>query len=299
MLNLPHRATVLYRRAHPVLALIAYLAASLVLGALLSFPVYVALRGAADIAFDSVLHRVAALTLLLFLPLYLGRGENARREALGVARSPAALARGFFSGFALGILAVSPVVSAFLLLDIRSPTLPAIGTLSGVGLFVAYALLTAVIVGVIEEAYFRGALLAPLRPLPPSLAVSIVSLVYAIVHVLGAPVAAEDVTWSSGLASIARSELSLDAFLALTAAGLLLGAVRYRVGHIALGAGLHAGWVWIMKLSQEYSDVERSSDLLFLEGSFAGTMGYLGLAWIGLLGVGWYAWERLTGSKAT
>jgi membrane protease YdiL (CAAX protease family) len=39
----------------------------------------------------------------------------------------------------------------------------------------------------------------------------------------------------------------MDAFLALTAVGLLLGLVRAWTGNIALPAGLHAGWVFVMR----------------------------------------------------
>src|SRR5690606_3350293 len=81
-----------------------------------------------------------------------------------------------------------------------------------------------------------------------------------------------------------RSDLPLDAFLGLFAAGLFLGALRLRFGHIAVGAGFHAGWVLVMKLHQEYTDVVPGSKWSFVEGAFGGTMGYLGLAWLGLLG---------------
>src|SRR5690606_7749241 len=53
----------------------------------------------------------------------------------------------------------------------------------------------------------------------------------------------------------------------------------------------HAGWVLVMKLNQEYTDVVPGSKWSFVEGEFGGTMGYLGLAWLGLLGAAWYALE--------
>lgn len=305
-------------RMSPVLVLLLYVGASVAIGALLSFPVYTALQPLADPAFDSVLHRVVAVTLLLLLPLYLqlgragepdalpscdasadvGQGvrpsphQGAMRKAFGFGCSPRTFCIGFFGGLVLGIVVVSPLVAAFLALGARAPSQSAIAGSDFCG-HLAYALLGAVIIGVVEEAYFRGALLAPLHRLFAWRAVSVVSIVYAVVHFLGAPLPAEDVSWTSGLWSIASSDLPLDSFLALLAAGLFLGALRYRFGHIAVGAGFHAGWVFIMKLNQEYTDVVPSSEWLFLEGAFGGTMGYLGLLWIAMLGAGWYAWERM------
>ena len=166
-------------------------------------------------------------------------------------------------------------------------------------LYAAFALLAAAIIGVFEEAYFRGALLGALRPLPAWVAVSLVSLVYAAAHFIGGPITADETRWYSGLTSIGRSELRLDVFLALVAAGLLLGAMRCRFRHVALGAGFHSAWVWLMEINREYSDVNLSSQLLFLQGSFGGTMGYLGLAWIALLGAIWSIWAKLVRAKAS
>jgi uncharacterized protein len=280
-----------------LLGLSVYLALALILGALLAFPAYVVLADAGPVAFDSVLRRTILLTGLLLLPLYLASTNSRDRNALGFACSPQTFARGFLTGFSLGVAAVTPLLAALLLLGIRTPTLPAMP--SEVAVYAASALLAAAIVGVFEEAYFRGALLGALRPLPAWVAVSLVSLVYAGAHFIGGPIAADETRWYSGLSSIGRSELQPDAFLALVAAGLLLGAMRCRFGHVALGAGFHSGWVWLMQVNREYSDVNSSSQLLFLEGSFGGTMGYLGLAWIALLGAIWFIWAKRVGAKAS
>lgn len=289
----------------PVVGLCAYLAAAIAGGALVAFPAYTALSRVADPAFDSVLHRVAAVTLLVMLPLYLASGRRApararearplrtlmTRETFGFGSSAPAFRRGLVRGFALGVLVVSPLIAAFLMLGVRAPAEVATSP-ADIAAFAAYALIAALAIGLIEESYFRGALLAPLRELPPALSVSIVSVVYAAVHFIGAPLPGDDLGWSSGFASIARSEIPLDAFLALFAAGLFLGALRIRFEHIGVSAGFHAGWVWLMKLNQAYTDVVPDSAWRMLEGSYGGTMGTLGLVWIALLGIGWYAIDR-------
>jgi membrane protease YdiL (CAAX protease family) len=277
-----------------VLVLLAYLALSLVIGALLAYPAYVTLASAASVEFDSVLRRVIILTALFLLPLYLASTGSRDRSALGFSFSRKTFARDFSAGFGLGAAAVAPLVAAFVMLGIRAPTVPAMPT--DVALYVVTMLLAAAVLGVFEEAYFRGALLSGLRRLPPSVAVAVVSVIYAAAHFVGGPVAAEEISWSSGLISIGRSDLRLDAFLALLAAGFLLGAMRVRFGHVAVSAGFHSAWVWLMQINREYSDVDSSSPLAFLQGSYGGTMGYLGLAWIALIGAIWFICGRRRGA---
>ena len=132
-----------------LLGLSVYLALSLV-GALLTFPVYVALVDGGQVAFDSVLRRVFALSALVLLPVYLASTDSRDRNALGFACSRRTCARAFLTGFGLGVVAVMPLLVAFFVLGIRTPTLPA--THSEVVLYAAFALLTAAIIGVLEEA---------------------------------------------------------------------------------------------------------------------------------------------------
>ncbi len=277
-----------------VLALLSYVACSLVAGALLAFPIYVALADAVAVEFDSVLRRVIVLTALMLLPLYLAGTRSTVRSTFGFECSRRTFARGLSAGFGVGVAAVTPLLAAFVVLGIRAPTLPAM--LSEVVVYAAVALLAAVILGIFEEAYFRGALLSGLRQLPRGVALSVVSVIYAAAHFVGGPVTAEEARWYSGLTSIGRSELRLDVFLALLAAGLLLGAMRFRFGYVAIGAGFHAGWVWLMQINREYSDANLSSPLVFLQGSYGGTMGYLGLGWIALLGAIWLICDRRRGA---
>src|SRR5690606_14034698 len=125
------------------------------------------------------------------------RARRARisREAFGFGCSRRTFRRGFCGGFVLGILGVSPLIAAFLVLGVRAPVQP-VGSVADIGVHLAYALVAAAIIGMIEEAYFRGALLTPLQGMPAWLAVSIISAVYAVVHFLGAPLA-EAPTWTS------------------------------------------------------------------------------------------------------
>ncbi len=108
-----------------LLGLSVYVALSLFLGALLTFPIYVALVDGGQVPFDSVLRRVVALSALLLLPIYLASTDSRDRNALGFACSPRTCARASLTGFGLGVVAVTPLLVAFLVVGIRTPTLPA------------------------------------------------------------------------------------------------------------------------------------------------------------------------------
>jgi hypothetical protein len=80
------------------------------------------------------------------------------------------------------------------------------------------------------------------------------------------------------LHSFAAPLIIVDAFLALMAVGILLGAVRVATGNIAACIGLHAGWVWIMLIAHELSAPRRDAPLAFLLSRFDGFVGWLVLA---------------------
>jgi hypothetical protein len=105
-------------------------------------------------------------------------------------------------------------------------------------------------------------------------------------------IAPQDVTPWSGVALLGQSLEAfahfagiVDAFLALTAVGVVLALVRQATGNIAACLGLHAGWVWVMLVAHELSAPRRAAPLGFLLSRFDGFVGWLVLAWTALLAV--------------
>ncbi len=118
------------------------------------------------------------------------------------------------------------------------------------------ATLSAVAVAVLEETLFRGVLQGTLRRgLGPALAVAISSAVYAALHFLARVRWEEPVTWHSGLTVLGRMLAHFGdpaqvapGFLNLMLAGVVLGLAFERTGSLFFSAGLHAGWVFWLKL---------------------------------------------------
>lgn len=113
--------------------------------------------------------------------------------------------------------------------------------------------------GIVEELFFRGALLGILlRTMKPKTAFFWCTFIFAIVHFLRPPgdwqLADADVRWHSGFAVLVRLfdgfghlRIFIAEFLTLTAVGAVLGFTRLRTGRLWLPIGLHAGWVFGLK----------------------------------------------------
>jgi membrane protease YdiL (CAAX protease family) len=85
----------------------------------------------------------------------------------------------------------------------------------------------------------------------------------------------------------------LDSLFALFLAGLFLGLVRERTGHIGWCIGLHAGWVFVIKLTRHLTDGNPESPYAFLVGSYDGTIGWLASGWIAVLLLLLWRWPRM------
>ena len=242
--------------------LLLWLAASLVLGALLAPLLFgsahpLAARG----IFPSVTGQgfpryfsrtVEIVALLLLWPL--ARSLKVRTLAeLGLewdTRWPRRLALGFFAAVAL-----MAVMAAILFAFGGVIFLPAgqrhFGELPKV-------IFTAACVGFIEECIFRGAFLGLLqRTMSRGGALLASAFFFAAVHFiqpLASTIAPADVTWSSGFALIPEifgqwknPMLVAASFSTLLAVGWVLGWAMQRTRSLWLGIGLHAGWVFCVQ----------------------------------------------------
>jgi membrane protease YdiL (CAAX protease family) len=155
----------------------------------------------------------------------------------------------------------------------------------------AAALLAGLLVAVIEETFLRGAMYGAIRRRSsPLISGAATALVYALLHFLRPPAlpAGMEVGWSSGLWLLAHGFDGLwekklwDSLVALFAVGFFLAMVRERTGHIGWCIGLHAGWVFVIKLLKEYSSLDDDAPAAMLVGGYDGVTGWLAAAWIGV-----------------
>jgi membrane protease YdiL (CAAX protease family) len=112
---------------------------------------------------------------------------------------------------------------------------------------------TAIVVPLIEEAFFRGLILGVLlRSGRRYMSILVTSALYSIVHFLKAPEQTSTlVAWTSGFNSIAHSFaqfadpiLVMASFTTLFLIGLILADARMQTHSLWLPIGLHAGWIF-------------------------------------------------------
>jgi hypothetical protein len=253
----PDVSTAAMRRGRPLLALAVFLAFVFIGGALLAPWLYHAVQALAPgtklarAPFARVENRALLIMALVGVPFYV-RASGIRRWA-DVGVDPRNLRwRPVAAGFALGFFSLAAVCTVAIAGGGRALNLSR--TPGQLAANFAGALLTAAVVGVIEELLFRGAIFGGLRrAMRWGAALVASSAIYAIVHFMGRPQNPPVIDWLSGLrvlpsmlAGMAEPGGLVPAFLNLTLAGVVLGLAYHFTGNILASIGIHAGWiVWL------------------------------------------------------
>ncbi|HEY2036760.1 MAG TPA: CPBP family intramembrane glutamic endopeptidase [Steroidobacteraceae bacterium] len=270
------------------------IAVSLAAMAGLTYPAWLLLHPHFDFPFHRIGERIGMLAFLVGFLLLARRLRLADRGSLGYGAPVGVFLRELGVGLTIGVLTMSAVAASMValgLLDFQRATSYGAGALAAL---VGKRLASGLAVALIEETALRGAMYTGIqRESGTVTAIVLTSLVYSWTHFLGSfhiP-AAQVSTWS-GVALLHGTMQSFDhplsvadAFLCLTAVGMVLALVRAITGNIAAGMGLHAGWVWVMLVVHELSQPNRTSPIGFLLSRHDGFTGWLVLGWTALLGV--------------
>jgi membrane protease YdiL (CAAX protease family) len=136
---------------------------------------------------------------------------------------------------------------------------------------VAGAVVTAAVVGTLEEILFRGGIFGGLRRglyWPFALAIS--SVIYALAHFLKSADPIEPVGWSSGLLLLPRLLIGLadlhallPGFLSLVLAGALLALAYQSTGNLYFSIGLHVGWIFCLRIYSQLTDQAQQATVWF------------------------------------
>jgi len=188
---------------------------------------------------------VAAFALLWPLVRVL-RVRNVR-EDLGLARDGKPWRR-FFSGFAISSL--SMIVLGACLVATGIYYLKSDFPWSRL----AWLPLSAIVVAVLEEFLFRGAIQGVVRRSISDIAAFVfVAALFAAIHFIRPPenaVASNEVTWWSGFALVPhvfwqfqQPKLLLGGFTTIFLVGMILGFARMKTHSLWMPIGLHAGWI--------------------------------------------------------
>lgn len=123
------------------------------------------------------------------------------------------------------------------------------------GRHVVGAIGTALVVSLLEELLFRGAIFSALRRTGSFVrAAAISSSLYAFVHFLQRPTDPMVIDATSGFTTLAQMlggflewHLLVPGWITLLLAGWILALGRERTGHLAFSMGVHSGWIFWLK----------------------------------------------------
>jgi uncharacterized protein len=250
--------------------------------------------------FHRISSRIGMLLLLVGFIVVSRRLKVADRQSLGYGLPPLEFMGEAAKALVVGVLLMMPALVTMLAFDMRQ----LVGVPLDIGQWARLAfggIVTGLTVALIEETFLRGAMQTAItRESGARLAIVLTSLVYAATHFIGRyRVAAADVNPGSGidllthsLGVFAHPLTILDAFLCLTAVGILLGMVRARTGNIAAPIGLHAGWVAVIYVVRETSERREDGAGAWLLSDYDGFIGWMVLGWTVVIGAALSWWYR-------
>ena len=248
--------------------------------------------------FHRIASRVGMLLLAVGFVIAVRWLKMADRQSLGFGLPAGKFVAEVSKALVLGIVLMMPALISMLLLDMRELIGEPMNALQWARLALG-AIITGLTVALIEETFLRGAMqFAITRESGARLAIVLTSLVYATTHFIGRyRVRAADVHAGSGfdmlaatLTDFARPLEFIDAFLCLTAVGILLGMARAYTGNIAASIGLHAGWVAVIYVVRETSQREAASPFSWMLSDVDGVVGWMVFAWTLAIGAALYFW---------
>lgn len=234
----------------------AYFLAAILIGAALAPLISLA----TSFPLDKTLSRsVLAAAVVLFFPLKRALGIKSFAQ-LGFPRTSHRTFTPLLRGFLFGVFMLVPIAVCFLLIEHRYweplDELTPVHILSA-GLS---ALLSGILVALIEETLFRGLIFNQLRASNGFLFAAVISsLMYSAVHFLEPiPIHSSTLHWYSGFVlaqqTLASPTLFYDAFVTLLLGGVFLCLVQELKQNLWWCIGLHAGWVTLIKTYKSLTD---------------------------------------------
>jgi uncharacterized protein len=250
--------------------------------------------------FHRIASRIGMLLLVVGFVFVARRLKVGDRRSLGYSLPWPAFVAEVGKALLLGAILMMPALITMIALDMRQLVGQPLDAEHWIRLILS-GIVTGLTVAIIEETFLRGAMQTAItRESGARLAIVLTSVVYAATHFIGRyRVPAAEVNAGSGLdmlanalSALAHPAAILDAFLCLTAVGIMLGMVRARTGNIAAPIGLHAGWVAVIYVVRETSERRESGAGAWLLSDYDGFIGWMVLGWALVLGAVLWWWYQ-------
>ena len=253
-------------------------------GAILAYPLKLLLDPTLDLAFRKYLTYATLISGLFVSGIYLQMYNLLSFHAFGYAGGFNKFIKALFNGFIYGILIMLFIELSLFLFGIHELDNNRSFSLNTIALVLFKAIITGLLISLIEESIFRGALFTGLyKKTGAIVTVFFTSFIYAAVHFIryrDLP-PDTDIGWFTGITMMPEAfrrfyEWSiLDYFMTLFIFGVLLGLLRLKHNSIAACVGAHAGIVMLIKVADYFTNRAHSSNFEYLVSQYNSTFGWL------------------------
>jgi len=264
--------------------------AAIVVAAIIAYPVYEVCTLFIDVPFRKVVSRTTLLTGLVFSLVYLSYCDKLSFANLGLGGDR--IYRRFLAGLCVGLLLMAVIEIHLLFLGIHELDTHRNYALTAVLTVLLKGIITGLLVALVEEMIFRGALFGGLAHRTNKITALItVSFFYAGVHYIkfrDLPADA-DINLLTGVTMLPEALIRFtyisypgiyDAFLTLFLLGLFLGIVRILTNSLIPCIGIHAGIVMGERVVWYVADHAPDNPYNYLVNYYDPFMGYLSAAWL-------------------
>lgn len=263
----------------------------------MAYPLKLLLDPVLDLAFRKYLTYATLISGLIISGIYLQIYGALSFKAFGYSEKLFKFLNSMVNGFVFGMIIMLIIEALLFLLGIHEIDANRSLSVALVMERIAKAMLVGLLIGLIEESIFRGALFTGLyKQTGAIIAVFFSSLVYAAVHFIryrDLP-ADTDIGWLTGIGMMPETfrrfhEWSItDYFLTLFIFGVLLGLLRLKHRSIAACIGVHAGIVMLIKIADYFTNRTYNSNYEYLVSPYNSTFGWISFSVILLFTVFYY-----------
>lgn len=260
---------------------------SLFFSALINYPLYNLLQESMSNGPHKLINTVAKLIAIPGFILIIRHYAIDNRAGLGYGLAKPEFLRDLLRGWISGLLILLLLSAVLILWGVRGISFPVGEWLPLLLKTTLVALIGGLLIGFVEETFFRGGLFGAIRR-DHGFVVTLIlsSLFYASLHFIKPlPLSGDEAgAWYSGLLILSGAFAQFtewqiaDSFIALFGLGAFFAVVRERTGNIAYCIGVHAGFVFVIKIVRKFTDLNPDSAFSFLVGNYDGMIGYLSAA---------------------
>jgi membrane protease YdiL (CAAX protease family) len=261
-----------------------FIVLAFLVGAVLAYPLKLLLDPVLELAFRKYLTYATLISGLIVSGIYLQLYNLLSFNAFGYNSKFSKFIKGILNGFVYGLSIMLLIEIILFLLGIHEIDTTRSYSFQAISLLLCKAIVVGLLIAVVEESIFRGALFTGLyKQTGAVIATLFSSLIYAAVHFIRYMDLPPDteIGWFTGFSMMPdmfrrfHEWNIVDYFLTLFIFGVLLALLRLKHKSIAACIGVHAGIVMLIKISDYATNRTYGGTYDYLVSQYNSTFGWI------------------------